>query len=488
MKLETVRTISGGLMKKSLKKAASLFFIGCVATVFSFAQTASAEGEAEPAKTDVVKLTLDDAIKYALDNSRTLKSNDIDLEIKARASKYSWNVFLPTVQATGTMSRATEYSPSNYALYNNVLSPILKLPQASTDFADEEAHWSVIGGVSVGLNLSLAYIQQIRAAKADYELGKISWEQSNNETIVNIKKLFYGLLVQQENLKIQETTLENARQRYNQASTNFRNGAIPRIQMLQAQVNYENTKPDVEDAERAVAQQLDTFAFLIGLPVGTNLELEGSIEPVYIEANADDLLAKYKDESLDIRTMKKTIEKMKMQLSALNLSSYTPALSLNYAWQPAYLGDAFSFMGDIGKDDMWYDSGAFSVTLAWNLTNMLPFSSNRQSAADLRANIAKLELTMETLEENQKIQVRTAVDTLNAAKEQIDSMGRTVEVAQEAYDMSARSYRNGTMELLDLRDAESSLNQAKLGLLSKKMSYITALMDLETTLHTTLTK
>ena len=488
MKLETVRTISGGLMKKSLKKAASLFFIGCVATVFSFAQTASAEGEAEPAKTDVVKLTLDDAVKYALDNSRTLKSNDIDLEIKARASKYSWNVFLPTVQATGTMSRATEYSPSNYALYNNVLSPILKLPQASTDFADEEAHWSVIGGVSVGLNLSLAYIQQIRAAKADYELGKISWEQSNNETIVNIKKLFYGLLVQQENLKIQKTTLENARQRYNQASTNFRNGAIPRIQMLQAQVNYENTKPDVEDAERAVAQQLDTFAFLIGLPVGTNLELEGSIEPVYIEANADDLLAKYKDESLDIRTMKKTIEKMKMQLSALNLSSYTPALSLNYAWQPAYLGDAFSFMGDIGKDDMWYDSGAFSVTLAWNLTNMLPFSSNRQSAADLRANIAKLELTMETLEENQKIQVRTAVDTLNAAKEQIDSMGRTVEVAQEAYDMSARSYRNGTMELLDLRDAESSLNQAKLGLLSKKMSYITALMDLETTLHTTLTK
>ena len=475
-------------MKKSLKKAASLFFIGCVATVFSFAQTASAEGEAEPAKTDVVKLTLDDAIKYALDNSRSLKSNDIDLEIKARASKYSWNVFLPTVQATGTMSRATEYSPSNYALYNNVLSPILNLPQASTDFADEEAHWSVIGGVSVGLNLSLAYIQQIRAAKADYELGKISWEQSNNETIVNIKKLFYGLLVQQENLKIQKTTLENARQRYNQASTNFRNGAIPRIQMLQAQVNYENTKPDVEDAERAVAQQLDTFAFLIGLPVGTNLELEGSIEPVYIEANADDLLAKYKDESLDIRTMKKTIEKMKMQLSALNLSSYTPALSLNYAWQPAYLGDAFSFMGDIGKDDMWYDSGAFSVTLAWNLTNMLPFSSNRQSAADLRANIAKLELTMETLEENQKIQVRTAVDTLNAAKEQIDSMGRTVEVAQEAYDMSARSYRNGTMELLDLRDAESSLNQAKLGLLSKKMSYITALMDLETTLHTTLTK
>ena len=178
---------------------------------------------------------------------------------------------------------------------------------------------------------------------------------------------------------------------------------------------------------------------------------------------------------------------MKLQLSALNLASYTPALALNYAWQPVYTDKAFGFMGDIGSDDKWFDNGTFSLTLAWNLTNMLPFSANRQQAADLKANIAKLEITMETLKENQKMQVKKAVDTLNAAKEQIDSMGRTVIVAQEAYDMSARSYRNGTTELLDLRDAESSLNQAKLGLLSKKMAYISALMDLETILNTKLT-
>ena len=468
-----------------MKKLSGLVLIGFATCAMAFAQTAESEKKDE-AKAEVTKLTLDDAVKYALENSRTLKSNDIDLEIKARASKYSWNVFLPTVQATGTMSRKNEYSPSTSAILANALSGG-KTPIPS-DFDSEEERWSVIGGVSIGLNLSLAYIQQIRASKAAYEVGQISWEQSQNETVVSIKKLFYGILVQQENLKIQKTTLENARQRYNQAATNFRNGAIPRIQMLQAQVSYENTKPDVEDAERSFSQQLDTFAFLLGMPVGTNLELEGSIEPIYIEANADELLEKYGAASLDLISMQKNIDMMKMQLSALNLASYTPALSLNYAWQPVYTDSAFGFLGDIGKDEKWFDNGTFSATLAWNLTNMLPFSANRQQAADLKANIAKLEITMETLKENQKMQVKKAVDTLNAAKEQIDSMGRTVTVAQEAYDMSARSYRNGTMELLDLRDAESSLNQAKLGLLSKKMSYISALMDLETTLHTTLTK
>ncbi len=470
-------------MKKTIRTAAGLILLS-FAAASGFAQTENPASPAE-AKTETVKLTLDDAVNYALKNSRALKSSDIDLEIKERASKYSWNVFLPSVQATGTMSRKNEYSPSTAAIIQSAVSGgTIAVP---TDFEDEESRWSVVGGVSVGLNLSLAYIQQIRASKASYEAGLITWEQNSNETIVNIKKLFYGILVQQENLKIQKTSLENARQRYFQADTNFKNGLVPKIQMLQAQVSYENTKPTVEDAERSFSQQLDTFAFLLGMPVGTDIELEGSIEPSYIKADAGELLAKYGPESLDIKSMQKNIDMMKLQLSALNLASYTPALALNYAWQPVYTDKAFGFMGDIGSDDKWFDNGTFSLTLAWNLTNMLPFSANRQQAADLKANIAKLEITMETLKENQKMQVKKAVDTLNAAKEQIDSMGRTVIVAQEAYDMSARSYRNGTTELLDLRDAESSLNQAKLGLLSKKMAYISALMDLETILNTKLT-
>lgn len=117
---------------------------------------------------------------------------------------------------------------------------------------------------------------------------------------------------------------------------------------------------------------------------------------------------------------------------------------------------------------------------------MLPWSATQQQIKDLRQTLSKLEISMETLKENQKVEVRKAVDTLNQAREQIDAMGRTVEVAKRAYDMQSRSYRNGTTEFLDLKDTESSYNQAKLGLLSQKMSYITALLDLENTLNTEL--
>lgn len=455
-----------------------------LAAVFGFVILAGSVVFADEKQT--VKLTLDDAVEYALKNSRTLKSSDIDLEMKKRASSTSWNVFLPNVQASGTMSRANDYSPSTVDIVTAVVSNgKVAVP---SDYDKEEDRWSAIGGLSVSWNFNPAYIAQIQKAKLDYEGGKISWEQSQNTTVLNIKKLFYGLLLQQENLKIQKDTLENARQRYVQAQANFKNGLVPEISLLQTQVNYENTKPTVNTAEQTLRQNIDTLAFLIGLPVGTEIELSGDIEPSYVDVDTDTLLEKYGANDLNIKSLQNNIDVINKSMAALNLSTWVPSFALSYGLQPVYTGSdgAWHFYKGIGKDDEWYDSGSLSLTLAWNITNMLPWSATQQQIKDLRQTLSKLEISMETLKENQKVEVRKAVDTLNQAREQIDAMGRTVEVAKRAYDMQSRSYRNGTTEFLDLKDTESSYNQAKLGLLSQKMSYITALMDLENTLNTKL--
>lgn len=452
-----------------MRKIFAAGFFAVVLSVSLFAQ--------EQEKT--VVLTVDDAVQYAIENSRTLKSNDIDLEIKERASKYSWNVFLPTVQASFTAARTTDIDStlSQMNTMGGLAAGLTKTPYTPVE-AKEKYHWALVGNISASLNLSLAYINQIKAAKAGYEGGKITWEQSNKETIMAIKKLFYGLLVQQEALAVQKTTLENARQRAEQAETNYRNGYVPELRMLNAQVTYQNQIPDVETAERELDQQLDTFAFLIGMPVGTKIQLNGSIEPEYVNVNSEDLLNKYSENSLDIQSLQNNIDVLKLNLGALNLSTWTPALALSYNYQPTK-----TFYSD---DSKWPDQGSLSITLAWNITNMLPWSANRQQAADLKANIDKLDLAMKTLTENQKVEVRQIVDTLNQAREQIDSMGRNITLAQRAYEANARSYRNGTTELLDLRESEAQLNQAQLGQMNQKFNYITALMDLEYTLNTDL--
>ncbi|MDE5775743.1 MAG: TolC family protein [Treponemataceae bacterium] len=453
-------------------------FIASLAIVMvsTFAASAQQDGGQE----EVVTLTVEQAVGYALQNSRDLKSNDIDLAIKERSAKYSWNVFLPEITVSGSAARTTDIDSTLDQM--NAMQGLAALTGGVPHIldAEEKYHWALVGNINAQLNLSLAYIYSIKAAKAGYEGGKITWEQSQKQTIMNIKKLFYGLLLQQESLEIQRMSLENARQRAAQAQINFNNGRIPQLQFFNAQVTYENQRPEVETAERSFNQQLDTFAFLIGMPVGTKIELNGSIEPEYVNVTTEELLEKYGEQNLNVRSLQNNIDILNMNLKALNLSSYTPALVLSYGWQP--VGTWWS--GDLD----FADQGSLSITLAFNITNMLPWSANRQKAQDLKDNISKLNLTMETLTENQKVQVRKAVDTLNQAREQIDSMGRTVELARRSYDMSVSSFNNGRMELLDVRDAQTQLNQAMLGQLNQKFNYISALMDLEYELNSDLSE
>ena len=195
---------------------------------------------------------------------------------------------------------------------------------------------------------------------------------------------------------------------------------------------------------------------------------------------SDELIQQYGLNTPDIAALEKNLEIMELNLSVQNLQAFTPALSLSWGFQP--------LVSDIDSNwlDTYSDGGAFSATLAWNLTNMLPFSSNRQQAKDTKVNIEKLQVSLDTLRESTELDIRTQVDTLTQSRASIEAAAGSIALAQKSYDMTLAAYRNGTTELLDVRDAEDQLNQAKLGLLNEKYTYLTSLLDLEYMLNVSL--
>lgn len=440
-----------------------------VSVVYAQSESTVTENSGMTAEEPVVRLTIEQAVDYARENSKTLQSSAIDLEIKKRASSYSWNQFMPSVQVTGTMSRKNEVTPMSISIPGYPMPP-----QPDPTEAD---HWTAVGGVSVSWNFSAAMIESIRLAKRDYEAGLISWDQTLRQTELQIEKLFYGLLLQEESLKIQQDSLENARLRMEQARINYLNGLIPELSYIQAQVSYQNMKPSVMKQEQLLKQQLDMFGFLIGLPTGIKIELEGAIEPPHIDLVAQDLVDISMENNPDILLLNKNLEILKLTYSMQNLQTYIPSLSLSWGFQPV--------VSDIQENwiDNYTDGGSFSATLVWNLTNMLPFSANQQKAKDTKDNIRKMELSLETLKENTALNIRTQIDNLNQAWANIEAASGNITLAQKSYDMNVTSYQNGTRELLDVKDAESQLNQAKLGLINSKYEYLTGLLDLEYSLN-----
>lgn len=446
-----------------------------------FAQNADVSGGTEEVsastevKEDVLVLTVDDAVDYAAEHSLTLKSSALELELAKWKSDTSWNTFLPTVQLTGSLARSNEVS--------NMGDSIMKMvnPMYQPKDPTESQHWTAVGNFGISFNFNAAMIVSMMSAKESYESGKITYEQAVRSNEDSVRKLFYALLLQQESLKLQKDSLENARQRMNQAATNYRNGYVPQIQYLQSQVSYENMVPTVEKAELAMRQSLDTFSFLIGLPVGTKIELEGEINPVYVDVDVDELIEKAKVNNLSIQSLKHTAETLRLSKTAIDLSTYTPSLAVSWSGQPL-ISNAFD--KDWGNKDNWNDNGSLSFSVVWNLTNLLPWSSARTNAKEIQSNLEKIDLSMKTLERNTELEVRKAVDNLNQCKRSIETSQRNITLAQKSYDMTWLAYRNGTTEYLNLVETQTQLNQAKLGLINEKYNYMTSLMELETLINT----
>ncbi len=432
-----------------------------------------------------VVLTVEDAVLYALGNSSTLKNASIDLGIKQRAKDVNWNVFVPTVTLGGGFSRSTEVTDTAGA----ILSQIPGFSYQPKDPAEAD-HWSVAASVSVSLNFSLALIDGLKLARMNYEAGLITWEQVKKQTERDVQRMFYSILLMQENLKLMQENLETAQQRAVQAQANFRNGLVPELTVLQAQVTYENMKPSILELEQNVQQQIQMFGFLLGFPYGTDIVLSGQIDPVFVELDADELVGRYLGTRLDIVSLQRNIRLMETQLSASKLQTYTPALSLGYTYAPVLTSPINeSWFGKAsGGRDRWTDTGKFSITLAFNVTNVLPFSSAVQAIKDTEANIVKMKLNLVTLVQNSEMEIQTLVDKLNKSKTSIDASQLNIDLAQRAYDLTVVAFRNGTKELLDVRDAETQLNQAKLALMQEKFNYVSGLLDLEYALNTSLVK
>ncbi len=447
------------------------------------------------AQTDSKKtvLTIDDAVDYALKNSRSLKSSAIDLEIKKRASTFSWNTLLPGLSVSASGSRSNDYGGTS-AAFSQITATLMAsqgIPyQAKTDFENEKERWAVVGVASLSWNFNLAMIDAIKAAHLQYENQLISWDQTLKQTEVNIRKLFYGILLMQENLNIQKTNLNNANERYKQALADYNNGIVPELSVLNSQVSYENLKPNVLSMEQQITQQKNTFAFLLGLPFGTDLELSGSIDVDFVTVDANELVANYCEQNRDIISLKNNIRLLKTSLNANKLSTFTPTFSLSWGFQPILYSYDSKDEDNSWKnpfDDDTYDSGSLALTIVFpNLINMFPFSSNYQKIKDTKAQIQQMNIALEQLMQNSEIQVHTYVDNLIKSESNIKAMKNNVLLAEKAYKSTLSSYNDGGQDLLAVKDAENSMSQAKLGLMNEKFNYISTLLDLEYMLNISL--
>jgi outer membrane protein TolC len=406
-------------------------------------------------------LTVDEAVKIALDKNLSLIRNAIDLGTRKRTANRSWNSLLPTLGASAIISHPT--SVTGEILPKQTMSPDGR-PQ------DREV-WTPGFSLSAGFTLSASVIENIKKAQADYEMGILTYESARQELELQVRKLFYQILLLDANRELAAQNFASAQARYEQTTAMTRTGQAPRLDELSARVDMENQRPAVRNADILYENALDSLKTILGIPTETIIKLDGSLTGLKI---ADFSTAgTVPSQSLEASRLLQSIRSMEAQRNTVRNGAYIPSLRLSWTSTPLYNL----------QNEYWNDTGSFSISLGFNLDNFFPWSNAKTQIDTLNDNISAAHIQLTETLRNRDNRVSQNMRTIERILESLEAMKLNVELAQSTYAMYEDSFRRGAVDYQRLRGAGDSLEQAKNRLLSEQYNLVSALLDLEKELN-----
>ncbi|MDR2020427.1 MAG: TolC family protein [Treponema sp.] len=391
-------------------------------------------------------LTVDEAVAIAIEKNISLKLSTLETAGKKRAGDRSWNTLLPSLNVSAGLSH----------------------PSSLTGFlAPEQDQWTPGLSVSASLSVSTAVIENIKKARADYEAGLLSREMARQELELQVRKLFYQILLLQANKELASQGLESARARYEQSAALADVGQASRLDELSARVDLENQRPQVRSAETMYENALDSFKAVLGIEQETALQLQGSLG-AYGAVTAGENSG---DGSLETAVLRQGIKVLEAQRKAAWHEAYIPSLRFSWNANPLYNNKA------------WNDNGSFSLSLGVNIESFFPWSAARTQLDALDDSIQSSQLQLAASIRSREDRVRQYERTINQTMETIEALKLNVELAESTYAMYEEAYRQGAADYQSLRDAGDSLLQAQYQVQQEYYNLIAAVLDLEKELN-----
>lgn len=417
-------------------------------------------------------LEVGEAVELAVEHNLMVAMERISLETKKRVKNTTWNYFIPQVSLSASLSRSNE-PPQPFEIPG-----VIEIPA-------EEHLWNVSFGFSASLTLSASMIYGIKQTIIDYETGEITLDMAERRITRDVKKIFYNIILMQENINLMEQSIDAMKDRYEQAVNNYNNGFVSEYVMLSAQVAYENAKPGLQDMTIAYDTLLMSFKQLIGLDRHEPVTITGSIEPKVIILGKSELMDLIEERS-DIRLQKKMVQMLK-NVKALKQSMLSPAFTVMFSMDPTFQGDPFSdpWFDDIENNWAQY-SGRIMFMLTIPVDGFLPYSKSQVDIAGSNDAIKQAELGVIQIRQAAELEIESIYMKLEKSQKALDALKLNVGLAERAYTLAEEAYNAGSKELLEVQNSELELNRAKIEVLKEKYTYIMGLLDLEYALNISL--
>jgi outer membrane protein len=421
-----------------MKKTAVLFLIGVLAIAGPVALSAQEVS-------DTLTLTLEDAIDLALrQNPNYLAAQEKEGQARGMLRE-AVSRFLPSLNMQGTNTLAEKL----FVLEFPSLIPGEPPQRISVDFTrDFQASLAFSLPLYAGGRLVAGYKQ------ADHNLSSTqeSIRLSEQETIFNVKKSFYGYLLAREFFAVAEEASKLAEEFHKNVKSLYDVGMSSKFDLLRSEVQVANLKPQLIRAKngRDVAE--------LGLKVALGIELSKPIEVVAKDglsfAPLDPDVDKWVEEALRKRPELRQIDQQRLMAGeSLKIArgAILPTLAVGGAYNS--WADSLSF-----RKGTWQNYYSINLSLTVPLFNGF---ESRARIGQSKAAIREIDWIRKGMTDMIAFEVRQAILNYQQSRESLLSQEKNVEQAQEAVRIAELNFSEGLATALDVLTAQVALSQAR---------------------------
>ncbi len=419
----------------------------------------------QTSSTDTLKLSLQQCIEIALDESPTIRIAQSEIDKVDYANKEKFSGLFPTISASANYSRTLKKQKMFFSIPGMPENPEgIEVGQDNTFVGMLQAAMPII---------SPTLWASLKMNETEASIAIESARSSKISLVNSVTKAFYGVLLAQDSYGVFERAHENAAENAKIIYSKYEQGAVSEFEWIRADVQLRNALTNLVSAESAINLSNASLKMLMGIdmhatiqPVGTLSDYETDIFGEMIDLSDVSL-----DKNTDLNQFDLRVKQLQESLE-LQKTTWLPTLAatINYQYM-AMPNDDVAF-----KDYYWFPTSTAGLTLS---IPIFQGGSKHYKAKQLQVQLQAMDDQRENLKRGLELQSITLTDNMIKALEKMESGKKAMTQAEKALTISQKMYEVGVGTYLDVTNAELGYIQAGLSYNQSIFDFMSAKADLE---------
>lgn len=408
-------------------------------------------------------LTLEQCVEYALENRAAVEQALLDEEIGEREIRANLSGWLPQIAARygGTHNIKLQQQPFG--------DQIITLGQKYTSNVSLEANQTLYSS-----ELFLAS----RAARFNRQQLDQQITTTRINTVVQVSKAFYDILLTQEQLRILDVNLARQEKQYKDARSRYEVGLVDKTDYQRAAITLANIRSDRKRTAESINAKLAYLKQVMGFPLEQDIKLAYDYTMMEQAVLLDTTQVIAYENRIELQQLQ-TQRELLLLNTAYNKWSFLPTVSAFGNYNLLYFNNELSNLYNQS-----YPTSAVGLQVSLPI-----FQGNRriQNLKIAQLQEQRLDVEIENTRKVLNTEYQTALANYKSDLLEWRTLQQNVEMAQEVYDIIKLQYDQGVKAYVDLIVAETELRTTQLNyynslynLLASKLDYQRALGNIDT--------